>query len=114
MKSLLAMVLIGVSGVVFAQEHSDTSITRGHLVYGKFCAKCHGQDGNGQGKDAWKYSPPPTNFKIALAPRGYMEKIVKMGGKALGRSDDMPDWGTDLNDQQIQEVVDFLMSVRAK
>jgi len=41
-----------------------------------------------------------------------MVNIVKKGGKPLGRSEDMPGWGSDLSDAQIQDVVDYLMSVR--
>ena len=117
MKKSLAIFLIAFSGFAAAQDGADKgpgdeAVVRGHLVYGKFCAKCHGQDANGQGKDAWKYAPAPTNFRIALAARGYMVNIVKKGGKPLGRSEDMPDWGSDLSDAQIQDVVDYLMSVR--
>ncbi len=38
--------------------------------------------------------------------------MTKKGGKAMGRSEDMPDWGGDLSEAQLEQVVDYVMSVR--
>lgn len=115
MKALAAIFLIAFSGAVAAADASKSdsaSETRGQAVYGKFCSKCHGMDANGNGKDAHKYKPAPTNFRIAGAARAYMVEMTKKGGKALGRSEDMPEWGADLTEEQIQDVVNYIMSVR--
>jgi mono/diheme cytochrome c family protein len=118
MKKSVAILLVAFTGLVHAEDKSTTSAdpaseARGHVVFGKYCSKCHGVNADGDGKDAGKYRPPPTNFVVARAVRPYMEDITKKGGKAMGRSEDMPSWGGDLTEQQIQDVVNYLMSVRA-
>jgi len=110
MKTSVAIFLIAFSGWAVAAD--TASGAGGHAVYEKFCSKCHGVDGGGNGKDAAKYKPAPTNFRIAGAARAYMVDMTKKGGKALGRSEDMPEWGTDLTEEQIQDVVNYVMSVR--
>jgi len=118
MKTSVAIFLIAFSGLAVADEYATSkasdpaSETRGQTVYGKFCSKCHGVDGSGNGKDAAKYKPAPTNFRIAGAARAYMVDMTKKGGKAMSRSEDMPEWGTDLTEEQIQDVVNYVMSVR--
>jgi cytochrome c oxidase cbb3-type subunit 3 len=118
MKKSVAILLVAFSGLVHAESKPTTSADtasegRGHTVFGKYCAKCHGVDADGNGKEAGKYRPPPTNFVVAGAVRPYMEDMTRKGGKAMGRSEDMPEWGGDLSEQQIQDVVNYLMSVRA-
>ncbi len=117
MKASVAIFLIAFSGLAVADESASKSSdpasdTRGQTVYGKFCSKCHGMDGTGNGKDAYKYKPAPTNFRIAGAARPYMVDMTKKGGKAVSRSEDMPEWGTDLTEEQIQDVVNYVMSLR--
>ena len=117
MKTAAAIFLIAFSGLAVANEYSSkasdpASETRGQTVYGKFCSKCHGETGSGNGKDAMKYKPAPTNFKVAGAARAYMVDMTKKGGKAMSRSEDMPEWGTDLTEEQIQDVVNYVMSLR--
>ena len=119
MKTTVAILLLAISGFAYAEGNAgsmpnDESIARGKVVYGKYCSKCHGQNADGRGKDARKYKPEPTNFRVAQAVRPYMVEITKKGGKAVGRSEDMPDWDGDLTDQQIQDVVSYIMSVRGK
>lgn len=112
MRTYVAILLVAVSGYTFAE--GDASIDRGQTVYGKYCTKCHGQDADGKGKDARKYKPMPTNFRIAQAAPAYEEEITKKGGKAMGRSEDMPDWGDDLSAEQIHDVVSYIVSLRGK
>ena len=119
MKITVAILLLAISGFAYAEGDasamsSDASIERGKVVYGKYCSKCHGKNTDGRGKDARKYKPEPTNFRIAQAVRPYMEEITKKGGKAVGRSEDMPEWEGDLTNEQIQDVVSYVMSVRSK
>ncbi len=115
MRTVVAILLAAVSGYTFAADNSgDAAATRGHIVYDKFCAKCHGVNADGRGKDSWKYKPAPTNFHVAGSARPYMEDVTRKGGKGVGRSEDMPDWGDDLSAEQLQDVVSYIMSVRDK
>lgn len=119
MKTTFAILLLAISSIACAESNaataaSDESAARGNVVYGKYCAKCHGQNADGRGKDAYKYKPMPTNFRIAQSARSYVEEITRKGGKAVGRSEDMPDWDGDLTKEQIEDVVSYVMSVRGK
>lgn len=119
MKTTAAILLLAFSGFTYTVNAAgamsdDKSISRGKVVYEKYCSKCHGKNADGRGKDAYKYKPMPTNFHIAQAARPYMVEITKKGGKAMSRSEDMPDWDGDLSNNQIEDVVSFLMSVRGK
>lgn len=112
MKKSVAMLLLAFSGIAVAADGSADSIARGQEIYGKKCSKCHGEKADGQGRDAYKYHPAPTNFRGAGAARAYMVDMTKKGGKAMARSEDMPEWGDDLTEAQIQDVVNYIMSVR--
>ncbi len=112
MKTIMAMLLMATCGLAYAAADGDDAVASGHEVYNKYCAKCHGDKADGRGKDSWKYKPSPTNFHIAGAARPYMVEITRKGGKGVGRSEDMPDWGDDLSDAQIQNVVSYLMTLR--
>ena len=119
MKTTVAILMFIISGFAFAEGNAatmsgDDSVTHGKVVFEKYCSKCHGKNADGRGKDAYKYKPAPTNFHIAQAARAYMLDITKKGGKALGRSEDMPDWDGDLTNEQINDVVSYVMSVRGK
>jgi mono/diheme cytochrome c family protein len=119
MKTGIAMLLLTVSSFTYAAGDAgnmsdDKSMERGKVVYDKYCSKCHGKNADGRGKDAYKYAPPPTNFHVAQAAGPYMSDMVKKGGKAMNRSEDMPDWEDDLSKQQIEDVVNYVMSFRTK
>jgi len=111
MKSTVVIFLLSIFGFA-AAAHADDSVVRGKVVYGKYCSKCHGVNADGQGKDAYKYKPAPTNFRIAQAPLSYFMEIIKNGGKGVSRSDNMPDWDGDLSPQQIEDVANYAVSVR--
>jgi cytochrome c oxidase cbb3-type subunit 3 len=118
MKTTVSILLLAFSGFAYAGTAgamaNDDSIARGKHVFKKYCSKCHGENADGRGRKAYKYKPMPTDFHIAQAARPYMVEITKKGGKAVGRSDDMPEWGGDLTNAQIEDVVSFIMSVRGK
>lgn len=119
MKTIISVMLFTLSSLAYAAGDmggatDSAALARGKHTFVKYCSKCHGKEADGRGRDAYKYKPMPTNFHIALAARPYMVEITKKGGKAMHRSDNMPDWGDDLSNQQIEEVVSYLMSLRKK
>ena len=111
MKSIIAFMLFGLFAFSVSANADDT-LARGKVVYGKYCAKCHGINADGRGKDAYKYKPAPTNFHVARAPLPYVLDIIKKGGKGVNRSDNMPDWDGDLSKEQIEDVAKFVVSIR--
>lgn len=92
----------------------EASIIRGNLVYQNYCALCHGKEGKGDGRAARLHTPPPFNLTLSGAPRDYIAQVVRKGGEAMGRGKGMPPWGEQLTDEQTNDVLNFLFSIRAK
>lgn len=90
----------------------DASIIRGGLVYQNYCALCHGKEGKGDGRAARLHSPPPFNLTLSGAPRDYIAQVVRKGGEAMGRGKGMPPWGEQLTDEQTNDTLNFLFSIR--
>lgn len=68
------------------------------------CTPCHGPSGAGDGPASASLQPKPRNFNDAAwqssIDDAYIEKIIKFGGAAVGKSPAMPG-NPDLNDPQV-------------
>jgi len=90
----------------------EASIIRGRIVYQAYCGLCHGPEGKGDGRAARLHSPPPFNLTLSAAPREYTETVLRMGGEAVGRGKGMPPWNEQLTDEQINDTLNYLFSIR--
>jgi cytochrome c peroxidase len=84
---------------------------RGEIVYREYCAQCHGPSGEGDGPGAAGLDPKPaTHAKMAIdqLPMDYLYDLVYFGGKAVGKSNAMPDWGMTFDDQQVADVIAYM------
>ncbi len=52
-------------GIQSAVRAEGDGLSFGRRVYVTHCAVCHGEKGDGQGSDAWKFSAPPRDFTKA-------------------------------------------------
>lgn len=115
-RTFAALLMLGCLVPLHAVEveeypHKDTpeaSIYRGSIVFEKYCQKCHGPTGEGNGRAAKLYDPPPANLVTSDKDDVHKELIIRNGGKAIGRSEFMPPWGEELTDEQVEDVVRFL------
>jgi len=87
------------------------NVGHGRLVFGTFCASCHGSDGAGTPKG----SAITNDSFLALVSDQALRTIVITGRPELGA----PDWrgnvpGRPMTDQEITDVVAWLASRRAK
>ena len=89
-------------------------IKRGEAVFKTNCILCHGIKGNGKGRAAVLYDPPPADLTRSDKNDQYKTLIITLGGAAMGRSDVMPVWGTQLTEQEIQDVVAYLRTILVK
>lgn len=92
----------------------ELSDVRGSIVFRTYCMLCHGRYGDGKGRAARNYDPPPANLVISTRSDEYKEKIIRNGGAAMGRSPFMPPWGQELSDEQIHDVVAYLRAINIK
>lgn len=86
----------------------ELSDVRGSIVFRTYCMLCHGRYGDGKGRAAKNYNPPPANLVMSTKSDAYKEKIIRNGGAAMGRSPFMPPWGQELSDEQINDVIAYL------
>jgi cytochrome c oxidase cbb3-type subunit 3 len=87
------------------------NIDRGQLVFGTYCASCHGSEGGGTRKG----SAITNDSFLALVSDQALRTIVITGRPELGA----PDWrgnvpGHRMTDQEITDVVAWLASRRAE
>ena len=87
------------------------NVDHGQLVFGTYCASCHGSEGGGTPKG----SAITNDSFLALVSDQALRTIVITGRPELGA----PDWrgnvpGRPMNDQEITDVVAWLASRRAQ
>src|ERR1051325_11444086 len=83
--------------------------------YNKYCAKCHGAEGHGDGEQGATLKQKPKVFTdCAALQKDDDEKlfhIVKFGGEPVdGRKSDMPSIGKSLDDEEIRGLVAYVRS----
>jgi len=91
----------------------------GQAIYGRYCAVCHGAEGEGDGFNAYNlqanFGVPPTAFTDSTVWKDLdpetARAAISLGGKAAGRSPYMPPWGETLTPQQIEDVLAFIKSL---
>ena len=87
--------------------------SRGRDLYESRCVLCHGKYGEGDGRMARVIkSPPPANLTLSRLPDDYLIKIISLGGEAMGRSPQMPPWGMQFADDEIQSIITYIKSIR--
>jgi mono/diheme cytochrome c family protein len=96
------------------RDTPEASIERGRIAFEHYCALCHGQKGDGNGRAARLYTPKPANLIASDKNAQYKDLIIRRGGAALGRSPYMPPWGEELTEEQLVDVVNFLESIATR
>lgn len=99
--------------VAYLKVLSD-EIKRGEVVFKSNCILCHGIKGDGKGRVAKLYDPPPADLTKSEKNDDYKENIIRLGGKAMGRSDIMPPWEGQLTDQEIKDLVKYISSLNSR
>jgi len=94
------------------KDTNEASIIRGHVVFQNYCVLCHGAEGKGDGRAAKLHTPKPFNLTLSGAPRNYIAQVIRQGGEAMNRGKGMPPWGEQLTDEQINDTLNFLFSIR--
>ncbi len=83
-------------------------------IYEKNCNSCHGPSGKGDGPASKMLKPPPADFSAALKGKSDADitKVIKEGGKAVGKSPLMPAFGTKVPDDQIAGLVEYVKGLK--
>lgn len=93
-------------------EHFKNAVAeRGAKTYKIYCAQCHGFKGEGNGPGASGLDPKPAvHAKMPLSemPDDYLYNVVYYGGKSVGKSSSMPDWGLTIPPQDFADLIAYL------
>lgn len=126
----LAVILLTVSGLVFAQSWTvavptssavlSASAAHGQQIFLQNCAMCHGDGGAGDGELAAairqragvRVANLTDRSEIARLGRPGIRRTVTVGGGHAGLSNLMPAWGGRLTPHEIEEVTDFVIRLQ--
>jgi mono/diheme cytochrome c family protein len=118
MKGLLVRgaVLVGAGVVLAGLAVSRARAEDGKPIYEKNCVACHGATGKGDGPAGKMLKPPPGDLATVLKGKSDADiaKVIKEGGKAVGKSAMMPAYGCKLNDEQIKALAQYVKGLGGK
>jgi sulfur oxidation c-type cytochrome SoxX len=79
-------------------------------TFKNLCARCHGENGDGNGKVAWYLDPSPRNFTKAafMTSKPRQRFITSIQEGVPGTS--MPVWGKTLKPEQIDGVLSYVLN----
>jgi mono/diheme cytochrome c family protein len=88
---------------------------QGAFLYGKYCAVCHGQEGKGDGFNAFNLDPRPRDLSDSTYMRALSDdqilQTINGGGRSVNKSPLMPAYGWTLKKQQIRYVASYIRSL---
>lgn len=89
----------------------------GRALYRHYCLNCHGDEGRGDGFNAYNLDPKPQSLADstfqARNSDADLATAIRAGGAAVGLSNGMPPWGRTLNERQIQNLVAYVRALAA-
>ena len=112
MRSLSLAVLL-IAATTGAAVAADLAATKKEFV--RFCSKCHGNDGKGDGPQADALTTKPRDFTDCARMKAISDDTVftaiKEGGEAVKLSKDMPAWKDGMEDDEIHDLVAYVRSL---
>lgn len=96
-----------------SEAFKNADAKRGGKVYKEYCVQCHGPQGKGDGPGAKGLDPKPAvhaDLPLAEYPDDYLYNLIYYGGKSVGKSSNMPDWGMTLPEQSLADVIAYVRS----
>ena len=115
MRSVRLAILLVLAAVLPAAA-TDMGATRKEFV--RFCSKCHGTEGNGDGPQADALTTKPRDFTDCARMKGLSDDTlftaIKEGGEAVHLSKDMPAWKDGMDDDEIHDLIAYVRSLCSK
>ena len=109
----LGLALVLVAATVATVAAADVAATKKEFV--RFCTKCHGPDGKGDGPQADALTTKPRDFtdcgRMKAITDDTLFTAIKEGGESVHLSKDMPAWKDGMDDQEIHDLVAYVRSL---
>lgn len=95
------------------QEGLSRAETDGRRLFRQYCETCHGEQGQGDGQNAYNLDPKPPDFRQSLRahPPSYWRQIVEGGTTAVSRSALCPPRGRVLSARDIDTLMAYLVTL---
>lgn len=106
-----ALLLAGLCTSAAAAPESPGDVVAGRALFVQRCATCHGEKADGQSKLAQMLNPKPANLLVSQLDSVARNRIVRNGGAAVGRSPVMPNWGAELTETELRDVIAYVASI---
>jgi cytochrome c oxidase cbb3-type subunit 3 len=107
----LAILLMGVAAIPAGA--ADLAAAKKEFV--RFCSKCHGTEGKGDGPQADALTTKPRDFTDCARMKTISDETafgaIKEGGEAVHLSKDMPAWKDGMDDDEIHDLVAYVRSL---
>jgi cytochrome c oxidase cbb3-type subunit 3 len=110
MRSVRLAILLLVAGTAMSAAAADLAAAKKDFV--RFCAKCHGNEGKGDGPQADALTTKPRDFTDCTRMKAMSDETIftaiKEGGEAVHLSKDMPAWKEGMDDPEIHDLVAYV------
>ena len=106
-----AVLLAALCTSAVAAPESSGNVAAGRALFVQRCATCHGENADGQSKLAQMLNPKPANLLVSQLDSAARNRIVRNGGAAVGRSPVMPNWGAELTETELRDVIAYVASI---
>lgn len=94
------------------RELPEFRISKGEVLYTRYCSFCHGDTGAGDGLNAYSLPVKPRNLndqdRMAQKTDGELEKVILLGGTSQGISNYMPAFNNTLSNLEARHLVIYI------
>lgn len=102
------------NGTLGVEDEVDEGPFVAATTFVSTCGACHGAEGRGDGAAAAALDPTPANFSDAsfweTRDAEHIANVIEGGGPSVGKSALMPAFGAQFDAEQIQALVEHVMS----
>ncbi len=94
----------------------DFTISQGQYLYQRYCLFCHGENGGGDGQNAFSLPKRPADLNEVVPERNdeQLFAVIIQGGVKNILSPAMPSYELTLSKQQIRQLILYLKTFRKK